>query len=155
MKEITVKNKVAFIDDEDEAKVCQLNWCLNNRGYATASLRQGYRTGEITSMHELVFNRNVEGYYINHKDGNKLNNQKANLELVSLSVNQALKRKQKNNTSGYIGVSWAKNKGWLAYVKHNRKSYYLGYHSSAEVAAKIRDAKAKELFGSNITLNFP
>jgi len=61
-----------------------------------------------------------------------------------------------SNTSGYRGVSWNnKMSGWSANVQYNNKNHYLGIFNDPIQAAKVRDKKAIELFGSAVILNFP
>ena len=49
-----------------------------------------------------------ENSVIDHKDGNPLNNTRSNLRVVSNALNSRNKKKHKNNTSGYNGISWNK-----------------------------------------------
>ena len=63
-------------------------------------------------------------------------------------ANQRPKKMQANNTSGYIGVHFNKvNSKWVASIKRNSKTKYLGYFATAEEAHIARE---KEL--TNYTL---
>lgn len=62
--------------------------------------------------------------------------------------------KQKNNTSGYKGVSYNKRDKYQAKIKFN-KQIHIGYFEDPIRAAKAYDAKALELFGEFAQLNFP
>lgn len=54
------------------------------------------------------------------------------------------------NTSGYRGVCWAKReRKWRAYVTHNGKQHYAGFHETPEEAAEAAKAKRLELFTHN------
>lgn len=57
--------------------------------------------------------------------------------------------KQKNNTSGYTGVSWhkARNK-WQSRISFQKKQYCLGYYDSPELAAEAYQIAKKQLHGS-------
>ena len=49
-------------------------------------------------------------------------------------------RKQKNNTSGYVGVFSSKNSPkWVTQLFHNNKNVYLGVFITQEEAALARD----------------
>ena len=53
----------------------------------------------------------------------------------------------KKNKSGYKGVYWyAEKKKWLASIRFNKKSIYLGLYENKIDAALAYDQKAKELF---------
>ena len=61
-----------------------------------------------------------------------------------------------SNTSGYRGVSWNNNKlKWSASIQKDKITYYLGTHATPEIAARVRDRKAIELYGEKAILNFP
>tara|TARA_R110000824_G_scaffold396554_1_gene598108 strand:- start:1212 stop:1535 length:324 start_codon:yes stop_codon:yes gene_type:complete len=96
-----------------------------------------------------------KGMQVDHINRNPLDNRKSNLRICTNAENSYNTGPQKNNTSGYKGVSWRKDaKKWTAYIGHAPKSH-LGYFDTPEEAAKARDAKAKELHGEYAHLNFP
>jgi hypothetical protein len=65
-------------------------------------------------------------------------------------------RRKRNNTSGYIGVSWSKVAGkWHAYIKVSRKRIHLGLFTDILEAARAYDDAATEHFGEWAHLNFP
>ena len=60
------------------------------------------------------------------------------------NINQ---RKKRNNTSGYVGVKWHKNKRenkWSASINIKNKYTYLGYFKDKMDAVKARDDYIKE-----------
>lgn len=66
---------------------------------------------------------------VDHIDRNPLNNTRANLRIVPHHVNIRNRILQKNNTSGYSGVSWSERyKGWLAQAKYLNKHYSFGVY---------------------------
>lgn len=154
MKEFNVKGLSFLIDDEDLEKVSALNWCVNNKGYATAAICDGAKT--VYSMHEWVFGKAPEGCEIHHKDNNRHNNQKINLEYLTVSTHRSTRGLQRNNCSGYKGVCFDKLRlKWTASISIKGKSVFLGRYSTAEEAAKVYDKKALEVYGSYVKLNFP
>lgn len=76
--------------------------------------------------------------YIDHINENKIDNRIENLRDVSHSVNLAnQKNPQRNNTSGYRGVSYKKRIAkFHAQIFVNKKYNSLGYFDSAEEAHK-------------------
>lgn len=75
--------------------------------------------------------------FVDHKDGNQLNNQRFNLRLCTLSENQHNQRNFHQNTSSrYKGVHWNRARGkWHVQIGVNGKRLYLGLFSSEEAAA--------------------
>lgn len=66
---------------------------------------------------------------------------------------QAVNRRlQRSNTTGFVGVSKAKNK-WIAYITFYGDKIYLGSHGSPDDAAYMRDQYAMQL-DKDIPLNF-
>ena len=89
------------------------------------------------------------------KDGDGLNNQKANLRICTRSQNKMNGKSYKNSSSKYKGIWWVKkNKKWRVRIRLNNKTIHLGYFKDETEAAKAYDSKAKELFGEFARLNF-
>jgi hypothetical protein len=61
---------------------------------------------------------------------------------------------QKNNTSGFKGVSRKKNR-WLAQIWINNVIHRLGAYDTPEDAARAYDAAALKAWGTDCYLNFP
>lgn len=101
MKEIPLtQGMVALVDDEDYkhlklfkwyAKESKTNWYvirmerLHRRSYRGRKAK-GRRKRKVFRMHNVIMNPGPD-QIVHHKDGNGLNNQRDNLELVSLSEN--------------------------------------------------------------------
>lgn len=86
------------------------------------------------------------GYKLcDHIDRNSLNNRKNNLKQATAIENARNRSKQSNNTSGFIGVSYDKNKSkWYAQIVVDRKNKYLGSFKNINDAIKARlEAEAK------------
>lgn len=83
-----------------------------------------------------------------HIDRNPLNNQKNNFREATKSQQCINRNKFKNNTSGYIGVSWVKrDEKWKAYIQSNGAMIYLGYYSKKENAIIARLQAENKYFG--------
>jgi hypothetical protein len=157
MKTIKLSNsdQVALVSDEDYEQLNQFNWQLHPSGYASRCQSLGSRGNTQTIlMHNAIMC--IKG--IDHKDTNKLNNQRDNLRLANKSQNAANLPinafKTKYSYSQYKGVSWNKqvNK-WIAQIMFHRVNYGLGYFASELEAAKAYNAKAIELFGEFARIN--
>ena len=85
---------------------------------------------------------------IDHKDMDASNNKWNNLRLANKQNNGANRGKNKNNTSGYKGVTWAKrNKKWAARIMVDRKNISLGFFHDPEVAQEAYKKASKKYFG--------
>jgi hypothetical protein len=93
--------------------------------------------------------------HTDHINGNGLDNRKCNLRTCSNTNNQRNSKLRADNTSGYKGVSWTKNKNkWIVHIKVEKKQIYLGVYTCLIAAAKAYDRAAKEHFGEYANTNF-
>lgn len=127
-----IKTKVKI----DEESPSGLSWILENkqsfkdRLFAGTKDNNGYWRVSIDKIfykvHRLVMCLKLQSdldtnLVVNHKDSNPSNNSVSNLELVSQSENVRKKKINRNNTSGYTGISWKESRNcWL--VRYYEKS---------------------------------
>ena len=71
---------------------------------------------------------------IDHRDGDASNNRWNNLRRATRSQNNANRRRQRNNTSGYKGVYLCRSGRWGAAIQINGKSKHLGTFASPQEA---------------------
>lgn len=71
--------------------------------------------------------------YVNHIDGNKLNNRLGNLEFVSARENVNHKYKSSKKQSKYAGISRCRS-DWKATIHLNGKSIFLGLFKTEQEA---------------------
>ena len=111
--------------------------------------------GKIIELHTFLMNTPI-GFEIDHRDRNGLNCTRKNMRIATRSQNQINRGPQKNNTSGYKGVTWDKqSQKWKAQIKINRAKKHLGDFDNPITAAHAYDSAAYELFGDFAYLNFP
>lgn len=87
--------------------------------------------------------------HVDHINGDKLDNRRANLRVVTCQTNQANRRyPNKNNTSGARGVGYiaALNK-WRAQIMSNRKTIHIGLFPTKEEAIKARKQAELAYYG--------
>jgi hypothetical protein len=103
----------------------------------------------------LYTNKEIpEDLFIDHIDGNRLNNDINNLRLASSLENQYNKFRQKNGTSIYKGVWFdAKKNFWKASIRLKDKRLYIGQFDTELEAAIAYDKIAIELQGRFAKLN--
>ena len=82
---------------------------------------------------------------IDHINEIKTDNRLCNLRVVTNKQNHENRGAQKNNTSGFKGVTKRGNK-FIAQIMHNQKQHYLGIFESAEEASNMYKSKANEFF---------
>ena len=95
-----------------------------------------------------------DGKSVDHRDGNRLNNSRANLRVCEHYENLRNRGKQKNNTTGFCGVYKNRDR-YQAQIKMNGKCLYFGTYPTPEEAARAYDEAALKLHGEFARLNFP
>jgi len=152
---LTGKNgegKYALVDDEDFEYLAGFQWVLAGRGYAATFVGIGKKR-RIVLMARLICG-NPEGLEVDHIDHNKLNNQRNNLRICTRAQNGANFLKPDTNSSGYKGVHLHQGK-WVAMLKKDGETIYLGRFTKSKAAARVYDTAASVLFGEFAVLNFP
>lgn len=104
-----------------------------------AGFKQGTILGHGQKAHRMAW-LYVYGNYpekIDHINGNNIDNRIINLRDVTDSVNSRNRKTPKNNSSGYMGVSFHKNSGlWKSYINNSEgKTVSLGYFKTIKEAA--------------------
>lgn len=130
-------------DLEDWERLKGLCWCLGKDGYPMCRLPDG----KNIRFHQMIF-KDCTGYVIDHISRDRLDNRKANLRIVSQSVNAKNKSLRLNNRSGCCGVSLEKQTGkWKAYLTINGTQITVGRYASRKeaVSARLRMAQEKGL----------
>lgn len=85
---------------------------------------------------------------IDHKDMDRSNNRWDNLRMASQSHNQWNRTAYRNNTSGYKGVYYFKNRRkWLSKIQRHGKEHFLGYFDTPEEAHAAYCKAANDLHG--------
>lgn len=141
---------IVEVDDQDADLLAEISAVILSRGL------------KETSLHRMVANRmgiTGDSVLIDHVDRNPLNCRRDNLRPATQMQNQYNREKNRNNTSGFKGVShvpkFNKKNPYSAYISAGGLRYNLGYHQTAELAARAYDRKAIELHGDFAATNFP
>lgn len=149
-----------LVDDDDFEEVMKYTWSVakTKQAYyvrrtvhiATVEGKQKNRTVHLHRQLLGLTDRKILADHINH---NTLDNQRANLRIVTHQQNIFNKEKQKLNylgkkvTSKYKGVFWAKaSSKWIAQIKYNGKSKHLGTFNVEEDARDAYEKASKILF---------
>ena len=144
MKKITLtQGKFAIVDSADYIWLNQRKWYAAKVGeynwYACRSVN-----GKVVYMHNVI----MGAKWLDHENGNGLDNWRSNLRKCTHQQNQRNKRLPSHNTSGYRGVTWHKQAGkWVAQIIVDGKCISCGVYDDKKEAAIAYDKKAIELFG--------
>lgn len=138
------QGKETCIDLADWEKVKGFRWCAikfsSSGPYAVTKINR-----RLVLLHRFLVSGAEE---VDHRDGEGLNNCRSNLRGCSRSQNNANRRLQKNNTSGFRGVS---RSGWKWRARLGRS--VLGYFPDISDAARAYNTAAKDAFGEFAQLN--
>lgn len=142
----------AMIDDEDVTRITEYAWHLHKYGYAAATI-----DGKHVMMHAFVYN-GMPCKHVDHKNRNRLDNQKDNLRPSTFSEN--LSNSSPRFGRKYKGVYEEMHKKlgtkrFHAYATKDHKMHSFGRYHTAEQAAYAYDIGIKKLRGEFAYLNFP
>jgi HNH endonuclease len=151
------QGKFAIIDEADFELVSQYKWhfglrrtTYGARGYARARTKDDRRG---LTMHRLILGA-TDGQIVDHRDGDGLNNTRANLRFVTHSQNAY--NIHTNSPHGYLGVVWDRSrKLWSSFLSADcRRVFGLRAVDLIE-AAYAHDVAARHFHGEFASLNFP
>lgn len=142
------QGKEALVDDEDFEFLSRYKWCAARRRgtfYAERYIRITDTLKILIPMHHAVAKPD-KGEWVDHKDGDGLNNTRKNLRVATRAENKRNQRRYKNNTSGFKGVS-RRGARWTARIQLDGKSTFLGVFETPREAHVAYCAAATQLHG--------
>jgi len=127
---------------------------LTHKGYHQLTLMKN-KIGTTFGIHKLVYlvnnpTENINGYVINHIDGNPLNNKIENLRRCSPSDNSSSARTYITNKLGLKYICKTNSGFHFQLVKKGIK--YNKHFKKLDEAIKYRDVKVKEINGEYTNL---
>lgn len=128
-------------EDWDNLKEC---YWIESNGYANS-----IKNCQRIIFHRIVMKVDNPKVQVDHINGNRSDNRKCNLRICSNQENSFNKYKNSNNTSGYKGVYYDKERNkWRASIQYNGKSLKSPKrYNTPEEAYYWYVQKSNELFG--------
>lgn len=139
---------VVIIDDEDYEKVTSIGkWSAS---FDREKFYFHKRTGKKIkiTLHRFIMGLPKDGY-VDHINGNTLDNRKINLRICSNGANLRKGRLRLNNKTGHTGISIAKdqpNHPYVSRIKVNYKTILLGSFKTLEEAVECRKTAERIYF---------
>lgn len=154
---LTNTDKTFWIDNEDYPRIMAINtnWFLDQGRVPSVRSTRIIRN-KCLVLARVVMNCQFQTFpYIDHIDGNALNNSKSNLRFTNFSGNGANRKAGKQSKSGIRGVSFdKKGRYWLATVYSYGNRYAKRFkENEKELAIIWYNNKAKEIHGEFAKLN--
>jgi hypothetical protein len=149
LKEIVLANDrgVALVDADDYDELSKHAWHIQSSGYAQTDIRDGDGRKRKPLMHRLILSPPV-GLVVDHYDGNKLNNRRSNLRIVTQGVNIFhAHRARRDNQAGAVGIN-VEDGRFRARIKHNGTAHHIGYFDDIHDAVGARLKAEVKFYGT-------
>lgn len=132
-----------LIDKSDYQRISRGYWGkYKNSNYFCSNV-----DGKKQWLHRYIMDA-TKGEYVDHIDGNFDDYRKINLRICNNAENNRNRGLQKNNTSGYSGIGWAKREQkWRARIKVDGKEIHLGYFKNKNDAILAKKHAEEKYFG--------
>jgi len=145
------------VDSEDAEAVRKWKWSAQparstGGGVCGFYAVRSYK-GSTVYLHRTIMEAGP-GQQIDHANGDKLDNRKANLRFCTASENIA-NRAHKPSPTGYRGVAATPSGKFEAALVFSKKRVLQKVFLTAEEAAKAYDQAARKYFGEFAVTNFP
>ena len=144
----------AIVDAEDYEWLNQYKWSVQPSANAKTFYAKRTYCGRLVLMHREIM-KPPRGMFVDHINGNGLDNRRCNLRICTPMQNSCNRSKQRNARHRFIGVRPCGKDTYEAIVDHNGKRYREGPFRDEVEAAKARDRLARKLHGPYARLNFP
>lgn len=138
--------KIFCIDEEDIALVSEKHWYINDGGYM---FHREAQTRKPERLHRTLLGLSSEdNCVVDHINRNKLDNRKCNLRITTQTNNCYNSSIRKDNSTGYLGVSYSSKNGEYR-AAAQRNGVYVCFFAGNDIikAAQIYNIAAMLLFG--------
>lgn len=145
------RSGIMKVSSEDYSSVSQYTWHITKLGYIKSQINN-----KKILLHRFITDA-PDNTIVDHFNGNKLDNTRENLTILTYQQNSENKRISKSKISSkFMGVYYNKStKKYMASCHHNGKLIHLGAFEKEIDAAETRDTYIIHNNLSHIQLNFP
>lgn len=140
----TYPDKFAVVDAADFDSICRFKWTYCAHGYAKRGATK-YEREHLNFPRDVYLHRFILGLTtseVDHIDGNRLNNTRANLRPVTRSSNVQNRKTAINPLGRGVSRNGAR---FTARIGIDGKSVYLGTFATASEASQAYEKKASEV----------
>lgn len=136
------KGRWFVVDEEDYPAVSAHSWSITDKGY--------WRSRNLNiSLHRFLLDDVPKDMVVDHINGNKSDNRRSNLRVVTAHQNAMNNGLSKSNTSGTTGVFFRKDRNkWKAGICFHRKQiWWPKLFDTYEEAVNARLLLEEKYFG--------
>lgn len=141
--------RVALVDEADVPLVAGKTWTASRKGDGAYAEHHWFEAGvrHRIRMHRLIMGLEAgDPRVVDHRDGNPLNNMRANLRVCTQAENARNVGPYRRAADLPRGVH-ASGSGYYAVLIHQGRRHYLGHSGTVEAAKAAYDRAAKEIVG--------
>lgn len=121
MIQILIRDNLKILIDECDSWLLNYKWSYQKTRKGKPYYARATINGKRTLMHKLIMAE--ENKLVDHVNGNGLDNRRSNLRYCNNSENLLNRNKSKNNTSGYKGIWYRKDRGtYVAELTINKRA---------------------------------
>lgn len=148
----TSNGQIILVDDDDYDRLIKINWSAEKQKTGNYyGINRKRKTGRLY-IHRMIMNLTDKNLYVDHIDGNGLNNKKENLRIVTCLQNSWNKKSKYNSSSKFLGVCKC-GKKWMATIKYKDEKKVIGTYNCEKEAALNYNIWAAKYFGEYAKLN--
>jgi len=128
-------HKFSIIDKSDYENIKYFKCGINGDGYVTIKINK-----KAIRLSRFLMGVTDPKIFVDHTDGDPLNNTRKNLRISNYQKNSQNKNKKESAGSKYYGVYYLKsNKMWCAMVGKDYKNKYIISHPNEIICARAHD----------------
>lgn len=143
------QDKYAIVDNDAAEWLLRWSWSVSfskDKKVVYARTADKYNNYKKLSMHRHLMGVSGRKTFVDHENGNTLDNRKANLRICTPADNARNKFDFKT-TTGFKGVSKKYDRFYIAQASLDDKNVYLGFYDCPIKAAKAYDEFAIKNYG--------